>query len=85
VEAVPKRLFTNEQATAQVIPEDFAWYTGYADTVDRIMHQSRVTPINKFYQGAVAAKVGNSGGFDSSCPVKLKTFGFKTTKTTPAS
>ncbi len=36
-------------------------------------------------QASVAAKVGNSGGFDSSCPVKLKTCGFKTTKTTLAS
>ena len=33
----------------------------------------------------VAAKVGNSSGFEASCPVKLKTCGFETTKTTPAS
>ena len=35
--------------------------------------------------GCVAAKLGNSGGFESSCPVKLKTCGFETTKTTPES
>ncbi len=36
-------------------------------------------------KGSVAAKVGNFGGFKTSCPVNLKTCGFETTKTTPAS
>jgi hypothetical protein len=34
---------------------------------------------------SVAAKVEHSGGFETSCPVKLKTCGFETTKTTSAS
>ena len=35
--------------------------------------------------GSVAAKVEHSGGVETSCPVKLKTCGFETTKTTSAS
>jgi len=35
--------------------------------------------------GSVAAKVGKTGGVETSCPVKLKTCGFETTKTTSAS
>jgi hypothetical protein len=46
-----KQLFTDEQATAQAIPKDSAWYNGYTDTLDRI-HQARVFPIDKYYQGA---------------------------------
>jgi len=34
---------------------------------------------------SVAAKVEHSGGVKTSCPVKLKTCGFETTKTTSAS
>ena len=34
---------------------------------------------------SVAAKVEHSGGVETTCPVKLKTCGFETTKTTSAS
>jgi hypothetical protein len=44
-------LFTDKQAMAQSIPKDSTQYTGYADALDSI-HQARVTPINKYYQGA---------------------------------
>jgi hypothetical protein len=40
---------------------------------------------NSDAQRSVAAKVGNFGGIETSSPVKLKTCGFETTKTTPAS
>jgi hypothetical protein len=46
-----KHLFTDKQATTQMIPKDSARYHGYMDTLDRI-HQARVTPVNKFYEGA---------------------------------
>jgi len=41
--------------------------------------------VDAMVKGAFAAKVGNFGGFETSCLVKLKTCGFETTKTTPAS
>ncbi len=43
-----KHLFSDKQATVQVIPKDSARYNGYADTPDRI-HQAGVMPIDKFY------------------------------------
>ena len=46
-----KRLFTDEQAMAQVIPKDSARYNGYVDTLNRI-HQARVFPMDKYYRGA---------------------------------
>jgi hypothetical protein len=46
-----EHIFTDEQATAQAISKDSAWYNGYADTPNRI-HQAWVMPANKFYQGA---------------------------------
>jgi hypothetical protein len=41
--------------------------------------------IKSLLRRSVAAKVEHSGGVETSCPVKLKTCGFKTTKTTSAS
>ncbi len=43
-----KHLFMDEQATAQAIPKDSAWYNGYVDTPDRI-RQAGVMPIDNFY------------------------------------
>jgi hypothetical protein len=46
---LPKKLFTDLQATAQGIPKESARFNGYGHTQDR-MHQARVHPIKKYYR-----------------------------------
>jgi hypothetical protein len=46
---LPKKLFTDLQATAQGIPKDSVRFNGYGHTQD-CMHQAGVHPIKKYYR-----------------------------------